>query len=515
MRKTNFNQFTILLLMICSLIALKPVQAQGVDPFYSNLFNKGKESFFNLNYTQAIKELEIAAFGFPPENPIKLKAYIYISLSYYYLKDKVNSEKYYIKAKNNLGEKDLSLIELDEEVRFNFSELARIFESESQINLTYSPPQKQNLSTTEAGGNLKISPKDEIDPTKPDSKKAVDPEEELKEEIKRAPKNTALYYDLYNLYRERGDIKAAIKTLKNMTEKNPGEIDGYLLLGRIYFVERKYKDSMKNFEKIFDLSSKQPIAEPVLLEARAYLILTTFYKGDTKKAAQIAGGSLDIFTPTVITSLPLNQVQKNQLAEIISSAQPQPKKETNKNLIDQKVKETEAKEDREDQTTTRIEQEDAPVEQSTLAPSSDEISRIRAEIDKNPEKVSFYYELYEIYRREKNTPEAVKIIETLVKNNPANLDAHLLLSRLYFIQDKFEESLNSLDYILRTAEKTGIKRSLLLRTTIYTILCLYYLDEQDNLINFKEYLMRTADINEIEKIIQEEGLEEHREKIIQ
>lgn len=514
MRKTSIVQFTILLVTICSLPALSPIQAQGVDPFYSNLFNKGEESFFSLNYAQAIKELEIAAFGFPPENPVKLKAYIYISLSYYYLKDKVNSEKYYIKAKNNLGEKDLSVIELDEDVRFNFNELARIFESESQIDLTYSPPQKQKLSTTEAGGNLKISPKDEIDPTKPDSIKATDPEEELKEEIKRAPKNTALYYDLYNLYREKGDIKAAIKTLKNMTEKNRGEIDGYLLLGRIYFVEKKYKDSMKNFEKIFDLSSKQPIAEPVLLEARAYLILTTFYKGDTKKAAQIAGGSLDIFTPAVITSLPLDQVQKTQLAEIISSVQPQPKKETDKNLVGQKAKKTETKEDREDQTT-KIEQEDAPVEQSTLAPSSDEISRIRTEIDKNPEKVSLYYELYEIYRREKNTPEAVKIIETLVKNNPDNLDAHLLLSRLYFIQEKFQESLNSLDFILRTAEKTGIKRSLLLRTTIYTILCLYFLDEQENLISFREYLMRTADINEIEKIIQEEGLEEHLEKIIQ
>jgi hypothetical protein len=34
-------------------------------------------------------------------------------------------------------------------------------------------------------------------------------------------------------------------------------------------------------------------------------------------------------------------------------------------------------------------------------------------------------------------------------------------------------------------------------------------------MSFREYLMRTADIKEIEKIIQEEGLEDYREKIIQ
>ena len=161
MQKIILNKFAILLLLIYALIAVNPVQAQGVDPFYSNLFNKGEQSFFNLNYTQAIKELEIAAFGFPPDNPLKLKAYIYISLSYYYLKDRVNSEKYYIKAKNNLGEKDLSVIELNEDVRINFSELMRIFESETQNNSTYSPPQKQKLSTIEPGENLKISPKNE------------------------------------------------------------------------------------------------------------------------------------------------------------------------------------------------------------------------------------------------------------------------------------------------------------------------------------------------------------------
>jgi len=510
MRKIGLNTFAILLFMFCTLTVVKILNAQGVDPFYSNLFNKGEQSFFNLNYAQAIKELEIAAFGFPPENPTKLKAYIYISLSYYYLKDRSNSEKFYIKAKNTLGEKDLSLIDLDKDVRSNFNELARIFGGETQIGSISTPLQKQKIAAPEP------SRKSGADTAISDTKKAVDPVEELKEEIKKSPQNTALYYDLYKLYWENGDVKAAVKTLKNMTDKNPNEIDGYLFLGRIYFREKKYKDSQKRFEKIFEYSNKQPIAEPVLLEARAYLILTTFYRGDTKKAAQIAGGSFDIFTPSAIASLPLDQVQKNKLAEIIMRVQPQPKTEPDRNLADQQPDETGLKEDSKELTIAKIEEEEAAAPDSTdTTTTGTEISRIKAEIDKNPNKISLYYELYEIYRKEKNTPEAVKVIETLVNNNPENLEAHLLLSKLYFLHDKFQESLNSLDHILRTAEKTGIKRSLLLRTTIYTILCLYYLDEQDNLISFKEYLIRTADIDEIKKIIQEEGLEDHREKIIQ
>lgn len=495
MRNTTYK-YSVLLLAIWALLSIKPLDAQGVDPFYSNLFKKGEQSFLNSIFSQAIKELEIAAFGFPPNDPLKTKAYIYISLSYYYLKDTVNSEKFYLNAKNNLGDQGFSSIELDEEVRMNFNKLARIFSDGEQSSLPF-PPRE--------GEKLNDALQDEEGRAKSEPEKAVDPIKTLKEEIKKTPRNPALYYNLYNLYQEKGDTREAINTLKDMTKKNPNEIDGYLLLGRTYFTERKYKDAMKTFEKIFELSSKQSIAEPVLLESRAYLILSTFYKGDEKKAKQIAGSSFEIFTPTTIASLPLDQVQKNKLSEIIISTQPQTSPEPAVKPIDKPQEEVGAEEG-------KIDTSAEPVE---IKITESEISRLYAEIEMNPNNISPYYELYDIYRREGNAPEAAKVIEALVKNNPDDLEAHLLLSRLNFFQDKFQESLNSLDVILKAAKRSGIKRSLLLRSTIYTILCLYYLKDQANLIAFKDYLMSAAEPQEIEKIIEEESLENHWKKIIQ
>ncbi len=496
MRKKSLHKFTVLLLLVWAVTSVKPLNAQGVDPFYSNLFKKGEQSFFNSDYSQAIKELEIAAFGLPQDDPLKTKAYIYMSLSYYYLKDTVNSEKFYITAINSLGDQGFSSIELDDEVRMHFNELARIFSKGEQSSLPYSSDESEKS---------KAAIQDEEGRTKAEPEKAIDPIKALKEAIKKSPRTPALYYNLYDLYQEKGDTKEAINTLKDMTKKNPNEIDGYLLLGRTYFTVRKYKDAMKTFEKIFELSSKQSIAEPALLESRAYLILSTFYKGDEKKAKQIAGGSFDVFTPSTIESLPLDQVQKNQLAEIITNTQPQISSEPTVKPIDKT------------QEDAKIEdvKKDPAAESQEVSASDAEISRLKAEIDKNPDNISLCYELYELYRREGNAAEATKAIETLLKNNPNDLDAHLLLSRLNFSQDKFQESINSLDIILNAAKQSGIKRSLLLRTTVYTILCLYYLNDQDNLKAFKEYLTSAAEPQEIEKIIEEEGLASHWEKIIQ
>lgn len=496
MRNQISYKFTILLLLILAATFIKPLSAQGVDPFYSNLFKKGEQSFLNSNYSQAIKELEIAAFGFSPNDPLKTKAYIYISLSYYYLKDTVNSEKFYINAKNNLGDQGFSSIELDEEVRMNFNKLARIFSEGEPSSLPFPPTEGEKSNDTL---------QDEEGRTKSEPEQALDPIKALKEEIKKTPRNPALYYDLYDLYQEKDDTKQAINTLKDMIKKNPNEIDGYLLLGRTYYTERKYKDAVKTFEKIFKLSSKQSITEPVLLESRAYLILSTFYKGDEKKAKQIAGSTFNIFTPTTIASLPLDQVQKNKLSEIIISTQPQTSPEPAVKPID-KPQEVAEKEEY---------KMDSAAESTEIRAVESEISRLNNEIEKNPNNISPYYELYDIYRLEGNAPEATKVIDTLVKNNPDNLDAHLLLSRLNFFQNKYQESLNSLDVILKAAKQSGVRRSLLLRSTIYTTLCLYYLKDESNLKAFKEYLMSAAESQEIEKIIQEEGLESHWQKIIQ
>ena len=60
---------------------------QEADPFYLNLLKKAEKSLLEGNFSKAIEELEIAAFGLTTERRLEAKAYVYMSLSYFYLKD--------------------------------------------------------------------------------------------------------------------------------------------------------------------------------------------------------------------------------------------------------------------------------------------------------------------------------------------------------------------------------------------------------------------------------------------
>lgn len=67
---------------------------------------KGEKSFLAGNYKVAVKELQIAAFGLLGEKKLRAKAYVYLSLSYYYLKDIDESEKYLKEAAELISEQE-------------------------------------------------------------------------------------------------------------------------------------------------------------------------------------------------------------------------------------------------------------------------------------------------------------------------------------------------------------------------------------------------------------------------
>jgi len=124
----------ILIITFLFLISCLPLSSQETDPFYINLLNHGEKSFLTGNYREAIKELEIAAFGLLEENSLRAKAYIYIGLlrakayiyigvGYYNLRDLVKSKEYLIKAQECLGEGNPHQLKIDEAVLREFNNL--------------------------------------------------------------------------------------------------------------------------------------------------------------------------------------------------------------------------------------------------------------------------------------------------------------------------------------------------------------------------------------------------------
>ena len=109
------------------LLGYSDLACQETDAFYTNLFKKGEKSFLAKNYKEAVKELEIAVFGLYKEKELRGKAYVYLSLSHYYLKDIKKCEKYLREAFELLGDEGIKNFELDKPARSDLEKLIKYF----------------------------------------------------------------------------------------------------------------------------------------------------------------------------------------------------------------------------------------------------------------------------------------------------------------------------------------------------------------------------------------------------
>jgi len=308
-----FIIFTFLVTCITSASSMA-LFTQQIDPFYTNLLQKGEQSFLAGNYKDAVKELEVANFGLHGRNDFIAKACIYLGLSHYYLKDNVKSEKYLKDAKNLLGDKGFQSVDIDDSVRAALEKLLETFKlAEPPPPLKAEqkrPPEKEKPE--EKAGEV------ETPPLKEKTKKPiVNPVKELERKIKAKPKDVSLYYDLYALHIENNKQKDALKTLRNLIKKNPDEVRGYYLSGKLQYHLRKYRDAEKSFAKVFELYRKFTVAEEILIESRAYLILSTNFRGDKGRTSKIIAASLELFTKEMIDSLNLAERDKVLLHTII------------------------------------------------------------------------------------------------------------------------------------------------------------------------------------------------------
>jgi hypothetical protein len=117
----------VLLLVGVILIGYSDLACQETDAFYKNLFKKGEKSFLAKKYKESVKELEIAVFGLYKEKELRGKAYVYLSLSHYYLKDMQNCEKYLREAFDLLGDEGIKNLELDKPARSDLEKLIKFF----------------------------------------------------------------------------------------------------------------------------------------------------------------------------------------------------------------------------------------------------------------------------------------------------------------------------------------------------------------------------------------------------
>ena len=88
--------------------------AQQIDPFYLSLVEKAQKSFLAKNYADAARDFEIAGFGLAGNKILQAKAYVYLSLCRYYLKDMAASERSLRQAADIMGDGGFASLEIYE-----------------------------------------------------------------------------------------------------------------------------------------------------------------------------------------------------------------------------------------------------------------------------------------------------------------------------------------------------------------------------------------------------------------
>jgi len=446
-------------LLCCSLL-----YSQQIDPFYPRQLREGETLFLAQDYKEAIKTLEIAAFGLHREKKLLGKAYVYLSLSHYYLKNYEDCEHYLRKAVELGGEEGFESLDLkmEEHIRSDLEKLIDHFKLRKKEEKK--EPEKVLKKPPEAEPKIK----------KPLKKEEIEHIQELEKSIKAQPRNVSLYYELYELHRENNNLKAAKKVLESLVKKNPNEVKAFRLLGLINFQGRKYKDASKNFEQILKLSKRVQIDETLLLETKVNLTLCYKRHRETKKIRDLVSKSISSFSEEKINSLSLDEKDKDEFLKIVA------------NFRAQVVRERE-----------KI-----------------QIKNLENTLKKEPQNISLYYELYDLHRKHRNVKAAKKVIQTLVKNNPDELSGFYFLAKIEFFQKNYKEALKGFNKVLKPTEEIQIENELLLKSLIYFSLCLYHLDRKEHLDSFIRIVKDSLSEEKLKRMLKEEGLEEEWEKIV-
>lgn len=259
-----------------------------------------------------------------------------------------------------------------------------------------------------------------------------------------------------------------------MVKKNPREINGFYLLGKINYEERKYKDAEKSLEKIIQLSKRVQIEESVLEETKAYLILCSYLRGDRKKTQKIVTESIGMFSPEKVRSLPLDMQDRERLQRIIKTYFAQSEAERKKIRI----------------------------------------KYLENAIKKQPRNAGFYYELYDLYNEEKNLKASKKVIQKLLKNNPNDMNGRFLQGKIEFLQNRYKDAQRRFNRILQASDKSDTNRELILKSIIYISICSHHLNKKEDVRKFIKLLYDSVAEEEILRMVMDEGLEVEWERIV-
>jgi len=216
---------------------IPPQPGQQVDPFYTGLFEEGKQLWLLGSYKEAIENLEIAYFGFLNSPELLLEASIYLMVCYF---ESGNNERAALY--------EAKVAELDTKGLMAGLDLpGALLEKYHEANAYFARRRLAGQRDPSSGQKSLqlINPEAAISPRKSPFSRIA----ELEQLIDRDKKNLAAYLEIASLYLEYGNPKRAKPVLKKLLKLAPDHAVGRFLLGKVHMALEDFQDASAEFAK--------------------------------------------------------------------------------------------------------------------------------------------------------------------------------------------------------------------------------------------------------------------------
>jgi hypothetical protein len=296
-----FACFVLFLLAVGGRASFAAQAGQDIDPFYLNALAAGEAHFKAKAFGQAVASLEIAAFGLFARPAELGRARLLQGLCHGYLGVREKIEPELRSAYALLGTDGLAKAEIPDWARADLVKLLKSYQLEAPA--TAALRTLPALPSSSGGGGLRPTP-------------AAGDKAALERIIRENPRQAAAYFDLAAWHEAAGDLAAARRVYQNMLAKIPAEIRAYYETGRLFYLERGYKDAGKWLERYLGFTADLPADPRLVAAAKAYLILSAERRGDAAKVRTTLRlkPALD---EAIVRSLDLSAADRDRLLRLL------------------------------------------------------------------------------------------------------------------------------------------------------------------------------------------------------
>jgi len=231
-------------------------QAQAVDPFYTRLFDAGRDAYQRGSFQETVDNLKIAFFGYLDHPAQLLECYIYLEVSYFELRDLDNTGRYHSEIRQAKLESELPKLALPKALVDRYREinasLDRFEAKTPSLSLLARPaapatgaadkpePNSAGAGAARRGGA----------PAATAAAPSMDDEiARLTSVLAADPKNSEAAFMLSSIYVEQKKFGDAHDVLNALAAADPKNGNAWVEIGKIYETEKKPKDALAAMER--------------------------------------------------------------------------------------------------------------------------------------------------------------------------------------------------------------------------------------------------------------------------